>query len=56
MKVGYHSGSWLLEIAGPMPSSTCLPPFKTSTQVVYLVPNFIALKRGGKVGHGCHCD
>lgn len=24
--MGYHSGSGLLEIAAPMPSSTCLPP------------------------------
>lgn len=50
-KVGYHSGSRLLEIAAPMPllPSTCLPPLSTSAQV-YLAPNSRALQHRGKSG------
>lgn len=52
--MGYHSGSWLLEIATPMPLLPLpAPSLRTSAQVVYLAPNFIALQHRGKVGRGC---
>lgn len=52
-KVGYHSGSWLLEIAGSVALATCLTPFSSPAQVVYLDPNFRALTHWGKVGRDC---